>query len=605
MKLRALFHKVTRNISQKFLFAALPIIFAAMLALTFISISSFRLLFERKVSELTYGELSQSANQLDTLFADMIKLSNIISEDETIVNALKNADGDSFDKNYHLKSFSEYRNIDYQRMSQIELRLTSLKNAFFFNYEANVVLYSVDGICGGTLFDSRNSRDIMLQYGTSISKQPWLANLSTAPGGLLFLPPIQYERDSQARIFLPLAKAIYGTYNRNLIGLAIINLDVTNLDSLVSTTAGRNFYLFSEMENTAPIYMCETIPLAPDTIQMNSKSGGYSILQADANKFLVNSYPLPRYRLRLVSAIDYSAVYSEMTAIQNRIMFWMLVIFVLVFFLLYLYTTHLTQPLSRLLRRLQARKVGPYSLTGTLPHRSDDMVELTHSIEQLFTEIEQLTSKVLDNQRLAYEFQYEMLKAQIRPHFIFNTLNVIKWTALIDGSERVADMVADLGLLLEASINRGEEKIPIREELDLIRSYLNIQNARFEGRFTLTVALDPALAECRILKLILQPIVENSINHGFLQVNPGNIRIHVAADGNDILLGVTDDGVGIPPEKLCTLLSPSTFKEGGFNGIGIRNIHERLKLQYGEPYGLTICSNEKGTCVTVRIPKEV
>ena len=89
MKLRALFHKVTRNISQKFLFAALPIIFAAMLALTFISISSFRLLFERKVSELTYGELSQSANQLDTLFADMIKLSNIISEDETIVNALK------------------------------------------------------------------------------------------------------------------------------------------------------------------------------------------------------------------------------------------------------------------------------------------------------------------------------------------------------------------------------------------------------------------------------------------------------------------------------------------------------------------------------------
>ncbi len=331
----------------------------------------------------------------------------------------------------------------------------------------------------------------------------------------------------------------------------------------------------------------------------------YAILQDGDNKFIVNRYELDRNGLVLYSAVDYSAVYSEMSGLRNSISIWILLIFLLVCGLLYLYISHLTQPLSALILRLKSYKVGPYHLSEDVSE-TGDIESLTHGFEQLIEEIETLTEKALANQRKTYELEYEMLKAQIQPHFIFNTLNVIKWTALIGHDETVANMIADLGLRLEASMNRGEEKITLAQEMELLRSYLRIQNVRFDNRYQLELNLPESLAHFRIIKLILQPLVENSINHGFHQVQNGTIQIQVMDAGTDILLTVTDNGSGIDPEKLQTLLTPDGIpKSHGFNGIGIRNIHERLKLEYGEHYGLTLRSDPAGTTVSFYIPKEV
>ncbi len=234
-----------RNLTKKLLFVILAVIFAALLASTLISFTSFQKLFERKVSELSYNELSRNADQFQNLMNDMLKLGNVVSEDTVIINALSQSSDGSFDQNFHLKTFDEYRNWDYWRMSQIERRLNYLKNSFFFNYEANIVIYSSDGISAGTFFDHRNKRDIIFEFGKVLSDQPWYDTIEHAPSGIILLPPGQYQNDADKRIFQPMIKVLNDESSHRITGLALINLDTSNLRTMYRESTSLTLYLYT------------------------------------------------------------------------------------------------------------------------------------------------------------------------------------------------------------------------------------------------------------------------------------------------------------------------------------------------------------------------
>lgn len=200
-----------------------------------------------------------------------------------------------------------------------------------------------------------------------------------------------------------------------------------------------------------------------------------------------------------------------------------------------------------------------------------------------------------------------MLQSQINPHFIYNTLNSIKWMAVTQGADGISEMTTALSRLLR-SISKGtRDLIPICDELALLNDYFTIQQYRYGGTIKMNVIVDDdELNDCLINKFTLQPLVENAIFHGIEpKQSTGHITIHVAHDGlSDITVSVEDDGIGMDAGQIEKIFSEgSNDKSQFFKEIGLMNIHKRIKYEFGEQYGIFI-ESEPGlyTRMIVHIP---
>jgi two-component system sensor histidine kinase YesM len=219
-----------------------------------------------------------------------------------------------------------------------------------------------------------------------------------------------------------------------------------------------------------------------------------------------------------------------------------------------------------------------------------------------------LESKIKEQDNLK-KAELKALQAQINPHFMYNTLDTIVWMAQAKQNEQVIDIVRALSSFFRIALSRGQDWITIDQEIEHVKSYLTIQKMRYRDILDYKIEVDDDVLSGTILKLTLQPLVENALYHGIKNKREGGIitlRAHRA--GQDmVVFEILDDGVGFTPYKLGAIqaaidseLDDFTFKEGGF---GLENVNKRIKLYYGKQYGLTIQSKyHQGTCVTVTIP---
>jgi len=224
---------------------------------------------------------------------------------------------------------------------------------------------------------------------------------------------------------------------------------------------------------------------------------------------------------------------------------------------------------------------------------------------ELILRITEKERKIQETQRKESELKYEMLMAQINPHFLFNTLNTIKWSALMSGAQNVATMISHLGKLLEMSINRNGDTITLQEEIKNVESYFYIQKIRFYSAIELNCDIPEDTKECIVPKLILQPLVENAIIHAFTKQDYGKISINSYKTEKELIIIVADNGKGINNDLLRNRLEKHSDGDtiSKFSGIGINNVNGRIKLRYGNEYGLEFQSKEgSGTRVTVRLP---
>jgi two-component system sensor histidine kinase YesM len=199
------------------------------------------------------------------------------------------------------------------------------------------------------------------------------------------------------------------------------------------------------------------------------------------------------------------------------------------------------------------------------------------------------------------------LKNQIRPHYLYNTLEVIRMSAFANGDRKVADMIHSLSDQLAYVIDYGEETVKLKQELEHLRHYFHLIEVRFDHRISLEVDIRAeALLDAAVPKLMLQPIVENAVHHGIRpKGNKGHVLIVIdKTDESDIEVTVYDDGIGMPPDKVDALRAHLASRDmTGGKSIGVKNVHERIKGAYGEPYGLDIESRlHVGTSVRILLP---
>lgn len=241
----------------------------------------------------------------------------------------------------------------------------------------------------------------------------------------------------------------------------------------------------------------------------------------------------------------------------------------------------------------------------------DEITELGMSFNIMIGKIKELLDSKIQEQENLKKAELRALQAQINPHFLYNTLDTIIWMAESKKTDQVVKIVSALSKFFRISLSKGMDWITIGEEVERIRSYLIIQKMRYRDILDFNIEVDKEVTEHTILKLILQPLVENALYHGIKNKRKGgtiNVRARMKGE-NEILLEVEDDGIGFTPEKLAQLRSELEDDSGSIkleSGFGLDNVNKRIKLYYGKPYGLSVQSQyASGTCVTLVIPAKM
>lgn len=279
----------------------------------------------------------------------------------------------------------------------------------------------------------------------------------------------------------------------------------------------------------------------------------------------------------------------------------------LVALLLFLVDRTINTPVAKIQRRLVAIAGGDFGFEPTIEFRSE-LGDIGRGINAMARNIEQLIVSRIQDERARKDLEYRVLESQINPHFLYNTLNSIKWMAEIQKTRGIGEMAGSLAVLLKHLAKGTDEMIPLGQELDLVREYFTIQEFRTGGLAQLKIVVeDPGLEAARVLKFTLQPLVENALQHGIEPTGrPGTIVIHAHRSGPLLQIDVTDDGAGIPHETMEELWEKgATGTSPSFNPVGLKNVDERIRLRFGSDYGLTVQS-ERGvfTTVSVKLPFE-
>ena len=260
----------------------------------------------------------------------------------------------------------------------------------------------------------------------------------------------------------------------------------------------------------------------------------------------------------------------------------------------------LSRPLQQLETAMEQFEQDADGFTFQPVAGTREVQELSDSFGHMVGRIQRLMTTVREEEIDLRKTELKALQAQINPHFLYNTLDSIAWMCERGKNADAVKMVHALAKLFRISISKGHELIPIEKELQHAEAYLLIQKFRYKNQFTYHFTVDESCLHDLCNKITLQPIIENAITHGLdLLVEPGHIEIEVAADGDDVLFKVSDDGIGMPPEQVAELLQNEPSDR---TGIGIKNVNDRLRIYFGPQYGLSIESvPDEGTTVTIRM----
>ena len=262
----------------------------------------------------------------------------------------------------------------------------------------------------------------------------------------------------------------------------------------------------------------------------------------------------------------------------------------------------ITAPLEELCRRAQRVDAGDLTVQEPVPSEIREIRTLSEGMEQMIGRLDDQMGEIKRRQESLRRTELALLQAQINPHFLYNTMDTIIWLIEADKQQEAVEMVANLSSFFRHSLSKGEDVITLAEEERHVRSYLQIQHARYQDIMEYILDIDPELHDAMLPKLTLQPLVENALYHGIkLKRAKGTIRITATLEDGCVLLRVEDNGVGITPRRLIQLREAMERDERV--GFGLSAVNQRLRLQFGPEYGLGLDSTEgQGTTVTARIP---
>ena len=280
-----------------------------------------------------------------------------------------------------------------------------------------------------------------------------------------------------------------------------------------------------------------------------------------------------------------------------------LALFLAALALAYLLSNEITKPIKALERSMKEVEKGNFAHAALAVREENEIGHLSRNFNMMTEEIQNLIEQRDREQQIKRKSELKALQSQINPHFLYNTLDSIIWMAEWGKNQEVVRMTSSLAKLLRRSISNEQEVVTVAEEAAYTETYLSIQKMRYKDKLEYKILVDPEIMQEKVIKLILQPLVENAIYHGIkYKEGKGLIQIRGFRKGDQMILLVQDDGKGMDVEALAHIFEKHT-RDTRSNGVGLNNVNERIQLYYGEEYGISFQSSPgKGTEAAIRLP---
>jgi two-component system sensor histidine kinase YesM len=550
--------------------------------------ASFERAMERNVGAYQLQTLKQVTLNIDTYMNELNRLSLMPYQYEEILEFIE----------------SERKPGQPLTLKEIE-QLNGFVSKVFINGRVDIM--------GVSLYGERGASYVVLpesQYVTTYKldeKAEWLSLAKGRFGQPTFLTTHEVQSTSGTvyRVF-SIARELRSFDTGKTLGYIVIDINPASVRGILSqvTLGNREAISIMDQEGTEVIGMDSSAGAAefPDGLQGEgvthwTNNRGDSLLAAYVTS--------PVTGWTTVSAVPVNELMKDSVLVRNSITLIGFICVGLAMAFSVLIAFRITKPLRKLSTLM--RKVEKGDLKVSFPvAQGDEVGRLGHAFNMMVSKLSELGYLLYETELREKDAQIAALQSKINPHFLYNTLGSISMYAEIEGNREIVTMSNSLSRLLRYSLSSGKELVTLRDELEHVNGYMKIQKLRYEERIDYECEVDEAVLSCRMMPLLVQPIVENAINHALDKgVGVGRIRLTCKVESGLLCIVVEDDGIGLPNERLEELRDRLAFAKdlGGKTGNGLLNVHRRIRLHFGEPYGITLESMPyQGLKVTISLP---
>jgi two-component system sensor histidine kinase YesM len=570
-------------------FLLLPIYFSFFAIKTF-----YENYIRQELSNQIIANIKRGEEELYNAFHRIATISNMFTQDEKLITLLAD-DNSSY----------------YERNKQFDVMVQSLSNNNLFDLN-NIKI---------TMLDNKNQSyaNWSLNYNdySFILEQEWVKESMMGKGHIswsLFSPSFVREEKEQ---YISLARSIlFPFYTGERIATLIISINQREINTILSKSGDTDFAYICTQDTMEEVFVMDKVnALRGEDIrglmrEITGKNRGSLLCELDKVRYLLSYYSLTTpwsfngQPLVALHFTNYQRITDQLSAYSRDINYGMLIFLGILMAIMIIISRTIARPIRWLDEQVkqyaQTRDISRFKI-----NRNDEIGSLGRSFFDMGIKINDLFDKLRQESEIREQYRFKALRAQINPHFLFNTLNTIRWMALIRKADNIADTINSLVKILEYSIKEEREFVTLGEELDMIRNYIHIQNYRYGEDLEVAIDIPKELEEYRIIKFILQPVVENAFSHAFKNISRKK-RIHISGkeEKDRLKIFVRDNGAGIEPDRVFEL-NEELHRENQTRtaGIGLSNVHERIKVEYGEDFGLYVESVPgEGTTVTYTIP---
>ena len=571
--------KIRSSISIKFLVTFLIVLIIPLLIITQIFVTKLHTILKNKEQSSTFERISFAASQFDRIFSDMDRIATSLILDYRITDILTDSS--------QIPSYEWF--TGYKSFNSLLALLNSNSD-----YKYNITVISYDN----KLYHSGASYNTLLN-----SNSPMVTYINSKNGNTTIFNRMLEGFDDNSVITL--GRAVYekGKY----LGTILVETPISYLDEWLNPFEDNSIQLYVLEDNQRIIYssvFTENSQISEELkMALEEKRNSVNLEKTD---YLLSQMGMDQKNLSVVSLVTSDSVFHESTQVVG--------LFILAFFILIcaviIAIFSLTFLFTRDIKKLNAEVSRFGNMTGTdislTVHSCDEVGQLTEGVISMSHRINRLLQEVQENERNKRILEFNSLQSQVNPHMIYNTLNTITYLAELQNAGNIREISSSFAFLLRSISNQGEF-ISISQEIEYLKSFIAIKKYNMLCNIQTDFNIDINVLNYRILKLILQPIVENAIIHGFAdRIEEGLLTISINYKEGIIHVSISDDGIGMDEELIQSIMSGNEKDRNTFLRVGIKNIVDRLKLQYGKETTFSIISAPGcGTTVHITFPAEI
>lgn len=504
-------------------------------------------------------------------------------------------------------------NKKYEYAKEIGFRFGLYKK--FYSFESIVIDVNIVGLKGNSISERRG----VYNYGLNLKENLIFKKALASPDKVNIILEESLEskllRKISSENVLSVAKIIRRPLTKEVKGLILVDIDRKAIEEICSNIKLGNTGRFIVIDQDGGfIYYPNFVGMPSKAIiekeilkSVNGQSEGYFTQKINNEMYFTvyNTLEMPGWKI--IGIVKLGEIMQPAYEIKK----WTIIIeigLVLAVILLYsLITNSMTIPIMELRKKMKMVELGDMDVEAKYTY-NDEISDLSKGFNIMIVKIKELIRKNAIHQENLKKSEFKVLQAQINPHFLYNTLDAIVWSAEADNKKEVVNIAKYLSDFFRVALSKGREWIAVKDEILHIESYLSIQKVRYRDILEYTIDIDPRIMDYRILKLTLQPLVENALYHGLKNKRGGGlIRITGRKlDEVNLIFEVSDNGIGMPSDKLENLrreINKEEFEIDMKTGFGLSNVNQRIKLYYGKQYGITLTSEPViGTKINIIVP---